>query len=433
MRKNINKLVAIAIGISVMSSSVVPVFAADTAQKSSAITTSTQTSQNKVLTLKAVVDAAINNSDKLQLKSKEIKMYVEKLKTQKKSDYISPNLIDEDFPYDKLDAQKDQTRQEKDFLQNEIENDITNKYNDIVASEIEVNKLKRQIEINSGDLKNDQLKQQLGLTTDTELKSSQIDIETLKNTEKVKEDLLAIKKEYLGVLTGLDINQYNLDYTINYQVFRVDGSIDNYANERIDEYLKYSDKLFDLSNDHLSDMEDDTNYDDFDPNDLSNDELHKQPNKTDSKYNSTVTDENGNTSNEFDKTAYDNDEKAYEIDKSKLDGYTSYLDLKYDIDSRRVSLDDTKKSLNNAIKQLYANLSNYENQISVLKQKIQISNKKLEFAKLQYDLGLTTKSEYDNTVLSNQDLDTQLRGFVNTYNTIKDQIQRPWILNSSSN
>jgi len=47
MRKNINKVVAFAIGISVMSGSIMPVFAADTTQNT--YTTNIQTNKNLFL------------------------------------------------------------------------------------------------------------------------------------------------------------------------------------------------------------------------------------------------------------------------------------------------------------------------------------------------------------------------------------------------
>lgn len=74
-----------------------------------------------------------------------------------------------------------------------------------------------------------------------------------------------------------------------------------------------------------------------------------------------------------------------------------------------------------------------ENQIAQVQENIKLTNKQLEFAKLQYDLGLTTKSDYDNTVLKAQDLDTNLRTLINNYNILKDKIQEPWLVAGSSN
>jgi hypothetical protein len=125
MRKNINKLIAFAIGISVISGSSISVFAAEnakdnstnvntsvTATTNSANNTTTtnnnttnsnstgviyvqnQVKQKPVLTLKSAIDAAISNSDKLALKSKEIKLYEDKLDLQDELDdnFLMTNL-----------------------------------------------------------------------------------------------------------------------------------------------------------------------------------------------------------------------------------------------------------------------------------------------------------------------------------------------------
>ena len=74
MKKNINKIVAIAIGISIMSGSIIPVFAADTIKSNSTATTNVQTNniqaqtnQKAVLTLDEAIKSAISISDPLKL------------------------------------------------------------------------------------------------------------------------------------------------------------------------------------------------------------------------------------------------------------------------------------------------------------------------------------------------------------------------------
>ena len=74
MRKNINKLVAFAIGVSVMSGSIIPVFAADTTTQNTSTITSVQaqTIGKPVLTLDDAIKAAINNSETLTFNEKKI-------------------------------------------------------------------------------------------------------------------------------------------------------------------------------------------------------------------------------------------------------------------------------------------------------------------------------------------------------------------------
>ena len=82
MRRNINKIVAFAIGISVMSGSIIPAFAADTTASSTTSTTTTsststanvqaQTNQSNVLTLDDAIKSAISISDTLALDEQKI-------------------------------------------------------------------------------------------------------------------------------------------------------------------------------------------------------------------------------------------------------------------------------------------------------------------------------------------------------------------------
>ena len=74
MRKNINKLVAVAIGVSVMSGSIIPAFAADTTTQNTSTTTSVQAQTNvkSVLTLDDAIKAAISNSETLTLDEQKI-------------------------------------------------------------------------------------------------------------------------------------------------------------------------------------------------------------------------------------------------------------------------------------------------------------------------------------------------------------------------
>ena len=414
LKKGINKVIAIGIGFSIMYGSVVPAFAADNTTIYNGTFTNKQSlaSEKKVLTLKTAVDAAIENSDKLYLKSKEIKYYKDKMDLQEKLDDLSSQSLD--FSYDKLDLQRDQAKQDKEFMADQIESDITQKYNDIVSSEIELGKLSRELDIKNKDLKNTELKEQLGLITATDLKSAQLDIQTLNNKINVKQDTLKNKRDYLGVLTNLDLSNYELDKNINYEVFKIDGSVDEYIDEQVDKYLEYTDQMVELLNDTVEDMED-ADYDDDDP---------EKPSLSD--YTTTVIDPStGNPVTVPDKDAYKEAMTKY---STKLSTYGSYLEMKFNADSTKVTVDDSRKSLKDALKTSYANLKDLENQITVMKGQIELTNKKLEHAKLQSDLGLITVNEYNNIALQSEELDSGLRSLVNGYNTLKDGIEKPWVL-----
>ena len=72
MRRNVNKIVALAIGISVISGNIMPVFAAETTQSTSIDNIQTQTNQKSVITLDDAIKSAISISDTLILDGNKI-------------------------------------------------------------------------------------------------------------------------------------------------------------------------------------------------------------------------------------------------------------------------------------------------------------------------------------------------------------------------
>lgn len=374
MRKNINKIIAIAIGISVMSANSLPVFASETGQATASVSTSSQSVQKNILTVQQAVDAAIANSDKLKLKTKEIQKYRDEIKVQRKINDAKKDVAGDldhdakkviDFPYDKLNITADQTEQEQNFMKDQIKNDITSQYNDIVSTEVAIDKAKKNIEIQTTKLNNLKLKNQLGLTIDTDVTSTQLQIQTLKDTVTAKENTLKDKKDYFQVLTNLNLDNYTFDHSLDYKTFRIDGTIDKYVSDKLDEYFKYNEKMFNLAKDNVGNVKSASDYDaDVD------DQIHdfKEPNK--SSYsditttaavkikNADGTTTSGEVINNISaESQWKSAESTYESD---LSNYSGYLDLKYSVDSSRVTIDESKKTLTNAIKGLYSQVLDLE-------------------------------------------------------------------------
>ncbi|OOM73825.1 hypothetical protein CLPUN_43320 [Clostridium puniceum] len=253
MRQNLIKVVALGIMLCVMNINVMPVFAVENSEdlnvsksaisydNGDKISTTAQDGQSaaigkKVITLNEAIEAAINNSDKLALKSKEIKMYEDKMNLQDKYNdfYESINQKVYDFPYDKLEDQKKQAEQSQEFMQDKIKSDITNKYNDMVLKEIDIDKSKRNLELEKKDLEFMKAKLNLGFVTPNQLNDAQIEIKSLQDEITAKENSLNNNKDYFKVLTDLDLkNTYTLDYNIDYTKFKIDGSVDEYIDDKI--------------------------------------------------------------------------------------------------------------------------------------------------------------------------------------------------------
>lgn len=437
MRKNINKIVAFAIGISVISGNGITAFAAENAQSNSSNTinitaTTTVASSNTntsnivnnniiinaqeqikakpLLTLEDAIDSAIDNSDKLALKSKEIKLYENKLDIQDELNDIQNN--DNEFPYDKLELTINQTKEQKQYMKDQIAQDITNKYNDLITRSNDLNKLKKQIEIKNKENEYLKLKNDLGLATEVDVKNSVIELEKLKNSQKAKENQLKNAQDFFQVLTEKDLNNYSLDDKQEFEVFRINGSQDEYFDKVIDKYYKYDKKLIDLTKDNLDD------------NKVDKPDKDDEPDAND--YKTTVENADGTVSKEFDSAAYAKAQQAY---IQSYTDYATYLQNKYNLSSSRVTLEENKKNLKKGLKESYASLLDMENTINVAKANIEVKNKELSIAKLKYDEGLMTKVAYDKLVLDNGTLETDLRTSINDYNTLKNKLQKPWLLN----
>jgi hypothetical protein len=378
-----------------------------------------------LLTLEKVIDAAIDNSDKLALKSKEIKMYRDKMKLQEKINdfYDSIDQKVYDFPYDKLELQEKQANQSKEFLKDQISDDITSKYNAIILKQLDIAKSKTNLEIKNKELNTVKTKVNIGMATENQLYDKNIESNSLQNDMKAKEDSLKNNIDYLGVLTGLNLSNYTFDTNISYEVFKINGSLDEYFDGKIDKFLKYNDKMLDLSKDYLDELKDD------DIKDILDEDITEIPDKT--KF-AAVDKDTGTVS--FNSSGYalsliDYMQKQ-QIFLKKLDGYGAYLDGKYNMAESKVKLDDSRKKLKNGLNEAYSTLTDLENKINTLNEQIKSTNTKLRYAKSQVDIGMMTENNYKAQVLKSEDLDTSLRQLINTYNTLKNSIQKLWILSN---
>ncbi len=450
MKKNIKKIVAIGIGLSIVSRSINPVLAIE-GQKNNEIVSAQiindesnsiingQSSNGKpILTLDQVISAAITNSEDLNLKSQQISMYRKKEDIQDKTNDFYESLGEKiyDFPYDKLELLEKQTNQSKDFLQDQISSDITNKYNAIIIKQIDISQAKTNLDIKNKDLETIKTKVQIGMATSNQLTDKQIEINSLKNDITAKENSLKDSMDYLGVLTNLNLSNYTLDPNIGYNLFKIDGSSDEYINDKIETYLKYNQKLINLTKDYLDDLKDDG------VKDIMNKDIPSMPSGGIPSPASYMKKDDATGAVELDESAYSiglssyalqliNYEKnalKYYMDLTK---YGAYVDGKYGVEEAQVKLDDSKKSLKNGLRQAYSTLLDLENKINDLNDTIKSTNTKLKYAKTQVDVGLMTENNYNTLVLKSEQLDSSLRTLINAYNNLRTTIQEPWVLGAN--
>lgn len=426
MRKNINKLIAFAIGISIISGGAIPVFAADsttintTASTTTASTsTSGQAQARPLLTLKDAINVAISNSDTLALDDKKISY-------QDKSNDINEKIDDttgvsddkETFNEDTRDNSLNELKQQRDFDADKLIQKTTNAYNNIVTSQMKIDKATKILEIKNKELSNAKLKKELGIMTSIDVDTTELQIQSLQNQQNLSINTLKDSQASFKVLTGKDVTQFTLEQDIKYEQFKIDGSVDEYLDNVIDKYLKYSTELLELKKDY---------YDDKD-NQVSEDDVKKAE---DTAKNAIKPTKPADTDPVGTYITYTDNLDKYNTAKS---GYATalslrlaYLNSKLGVYTQETSLEETKKTYKESLKTIYTNLLAAEENINYLKNNIQLNNKQISISKLKYDLGLITKLDYDTQVAGNQDLDIQLRNAVDSYDTLKEKIQKPWL------
>lgn len=422
MNKQISRIVAMGIGLSVISGSIIPAYATESINTSVIKNVQTLANEDNILTVEEAINAAISNSDTLALKSKEIKLAKDKLDIQDDIDDFKDE--DHDFPYDKLELLLNQTKENRDFMEDQIAEDIRGKFNDLVSAEMAIEKLKKDIDIKEREIETKLLKHNLGLATSIEIDAAKLELENLKVKLNNKQNALKDNKDYLGLLTNLDLSKYTLDRSVDYTPFRIEGSIDSYMSARVDEYMHYNEELITLTKDYLKDNKV------KEPSSPSK----KAPDKND--YYETVTNDDGTVNSVFNEEAYKKAVSDYKDDCTAyltgMNTYGSYLSSKYQLDSSEVSISEGKKTLKKGLIDSYTALLNLEDNINILKSQIELTNKKLEITRTQYNVGLATKLDYDKAVVASEEAELSLRNLIDNYNKLKTGIQKPWVLSSGT-
>ena len=407
MKKNINKLIAIGIGLSVIVGNVSPVLATETIRDSK-INTISGASENslKILTLDKAIEAGLNNDDQMKILSSNLNYYKDL------QDYYDE--ADNDNGEDQNDVNIDSAKQSKEFRKDAVEYEITNLYNSIVLAEKQV-EYQREI-VNNEETKtsNMKLKYNKGLIDSVSMSKQEASLKTEKDTLQAKINSLNDLKEKLKLATGINVNNYTFDDRLNYEKLKLDGDLESYIDDKISIITKYDRELADLLEDAVDDMKDD------DLDDL------EMPDK-DKFYNIPKTDSDGNI------IGYDLNEEAYNTAKNgALAAYKGYLEAKKGSESASAGVNIKEKTDKNMLRSNYSNILAMEDGIDQLITNIDIANKSLANTKLQYQLGLMTTNDYNTAATGYRQLDISLRQTLNQYYQLKIVFEKPWAVSSSS-
>ena len=407
MKKNINKLIAIGIGLSVIVGNVSPVLATETIRDSK-INTISGASENslKILTLDKAIEAGLNNDDQMKILSSNLNYYKDL------QDYYDE--ADNDNGEDQNDVNIDSAKQSKEFRKDAVEYEITNLYNSIVLAEKQV-EYQREIVNNEGTKTNNmKLKYNKGLIDSVSMSKQEASLKTEKDTLQAKINSLNDLKEKLKLATGINVNNYTFDDRLNYEKLKLDGDLESYIDDKISIITKYDRELADLLEDAVDEMKDD------DLDDL------EMPDK-DKFYNIPKTDSEGNViGNDFNTTEYNT------ARDNVLSAYKGYLDAKKGSESASAGVNIKEKRYKNMLRSNYSNILAMEDGIDQLITNIEIANKSLANTKLQYQLGLMTINDYNTAVTGYRQLDISLRQTLNQYYQLKIVFEKPWAVSSSS-
>ena len=433
MSKNLNKIVAFAIGVSIFTGSIVPAMA-DTVNNSNVNNgvQATSSVNNKVLTLNEAFESAKAKSNTLAILDKNIQLMNSINGLNEKLDDVN-NLTDltEDYNEDKRKLTLDKLEQKREFQIDKLKQDVTKAYNGLIVSSKEISKLKSDIELQKEEIEQAKLKRNLGLMTDINIDQVQISLQSNQNTLDNKQNVFNDDKYNFKVLTGKDVDKYVLEDTIKYDKFELSGSLDEYLDSVIGEFTTYSEQLNELESDYWND----------DDNKISNSDVSKAKDYYD--------EHKDDAEPKLDLSQYDDDIEGMNkkinaiadyVSKTKetsnaLSKYTgilsarmNYLSQKSAAEISEIQLNETKDQYKKSLRTMYTNLLNIEKSIDLIQANVELKNKQVKIDKINYDLGLKTKLEYDKSVNECETLNNQLLSAIDNYNNLKAQLEKPWLV-----
>ncbi|MBN1057246.1 TolC family protein [Clostridium botulinum] len=383
MKKSLKRIVALTIAGLITSASLIQIPANANTSK-------------PILSLEKAIESAIDNSYQIVLNEEKQDMLEEK------DDFYQDVDMDDDG-YN--DIQMSQNEQKRKFLEDQISVDVTSKYNSMVILEQELENLEIDIEIKTKEYENMELKKKIGLVTTIEIQNAKAELEKLKADKKSKEQELKNSKKVFEIITDVDVEDYDLEYNVKFKPLKLDESLDSYLDDRIDTYFRYNKKLADWVEDNYS---------------STAGSKPTPPNENDYK------DEEGNTKPEY-KDALNNWSTNYYnwISVSLKD-----IESEYNANTAVDSVNDGKRTMKQTLLTTYTKLVTLEGNITSMKAQLDVLYNKTKIIKLQYDIGLATKQDYYKQLLATEQLEVSYSSLINSYNDLKEKIDKPWALSS---
>ncbi|MBN1066641.1 multidrug transporter [Clostridium botulinum] len=387
MKKGLKRLVALTIAGLITSISLIQIPANANTSK-------------PILSLEKAIDSAIDNSYQIVLNEEKQDMLEEK------DDFYQDVDMDDDG-YN--DIQMSQNEQKRKFLEDQISVDVTSKYNSMVILEKELENIVIDIEIKTKEYENMELKKKIGLVSTIEMQNAKAELEKLKAEKKSKEQELKNSKKVFEIITDIDVEDYDLEDNVKFKPLKLDESLDSYLDDRIDTYFRYNKKLADWVEDNYS---------------STAESKPVAPDSNNNKYNEK--DEEGNP-----KYNFESDLNKWRVDyQNWISVSLKDIESEYNANTAVDSVNDGKRTMKQTLLTTYTKLVTLEGNITSMKAQLDVLYNKTKITKLQYDLGLATKQEYYKQLLTTEQLEVSYNSLINSYNDLKEKIDKPWTLSS---
>jgi outer membrane protein TolC len=276
------------------------------------------------------------------------------------------------YQYQSIYLQKAQNEQQREMIEDQIANDIVDQYNTMIIMGKEISLISKNIDIASKELRQMALQNKKGLINPVTYQSKEVEITNLKNNKLAKDEELKNAQLYFRIITGKDMTKYTLEDQIGFEPFRIAGLVEGYISSKVSLYLQYDKELADLRQDNIL------------------------------------------------------------MEGAPAPTYASYLAEKSSATTALLTLEDKERNLKQTLISTYSTLLNLEEQINNQKSQLSVLDKKLKSAELHYKAGLMSVLAYDKELTAQKEAELQMMKLVSRYNSLKESIQKPWVLSAGN-
>lgn len=197
-----------------------------------------QVTQKKVLEIEEAVSRAISRDDTLAQYSRSIEVYEE----QKKAVRDLSSAI-----YNEKSLLISETEQNKQYRKDVIRRQVTEQYQNIILLQKNSELLNGQIALSEKQVKQAEIKKKKGFFDELTYEKTVQELETIKTTKKQTEKNLEDAKKSFLKLTNLNLEQYILKVDDTYVPFVLEGNINSYASKMATKLAKYTQERVQLN------------------------------------------------------------------------------------------------------------------------------------------------------------------------------------------